>query len=257
MNNNDNAAIILTRLIEHLKKHHTLSNMNASLPKADDYHAFLGRGESVLEVIAKACGVNYEVMQEFERQSKETDYFMIHKVYLEALLKESQNERAINVIVAETGIKFARTRLKSAPLNFKSVDSEEMVAKTPFHDYEISKYPNYWRARVNMHGKVEDVGPRRSMDLKEAIKLCNEHYMVKLNQANAELIQSSGCERCDSLHDNPNPCCDMGNCEEKEGESGIANCIHCGGELHEKDGAWYHHSQFDHDELGEPQDYVK
>jgi hypothetical protein len=260
MNNNDNAATIFARLIEHLKKNHTLSEMNSSLPKADNYHAFLGRGESIIEVLAKACNVHYEVIQEFERQSSETDYFMIHKVYLEGLLKDSKNDKAINVIVAETGIKFKKTKLKTSPLNFVSIDDDEMVARTPFLNYEIWKYPTYWRAKANsavLNG--EELGKRRGMTLEEAKEVCNKHYMEKLNQANAELVDHGDCERCSSLEDNPTPCCDNGKCEAKEGDSGTTNCIHCGGELQEVNGMWYHHSQIEQhaNDLGDPQDIVR
>lgn len=53
------------------------------------------------------------------------------------------------------------------------------------------------------------------------------------------------------------PCCDMGPCEPIKGERGSSMCLHCGGELIERDGAWYHHSQFDADHLGPPQCIVQ
>ena len=51
--------------------------------------------------------------------------------------------------------------------------------------------------------------------------------------------------------------CDNFNCEAEAGARGNTNCVNCGAELIEKDGAWYHWSQFDAETLGEPQDYVQ
>lgn len=52
------------------------------------------------------------------------------------------------------------------------------------------------------------------------------------------------------------PCCNAGHCEALAGEQVSAMCVHCGSELIELDGAWYHHSQFEQDFLGQPQDYL-
>jgi hypothetical protein len=50
--------------------------------------------------------------------------------------------------------------------------------------------------------------------------------------------------------------CDQFNCQAAPGERDVTNCVNCGGELREKEGAWYHWSQFDQGFLGPPQDYV-
>ena len=42
------------------------------------------------------------------------------------------------------------------------------------------------------------------------------------------------------MRDFDGPRCDVsGECEAPEGARGITNCIHCGKELHEKDGWWW------------------
>jgi hypothetical protein len=51
--------------------------------------------------------------------------------------------------------------------------------------------------------------------------------------------------------------CDVWPCVAEPGAKGYTNCVNCGAELIEKDGKWYHWSQFDHEHLGEPQDYVR
>lgn len=35
------------------------------------------------------------------------------------------------------------------------------------------------------------------------------------------------------------PVCNYGHCEAPPTARGITNCIHCGKELHERDGAWF------------------
>jgi hypothetical protein len=53
--------------------------------------------------------------------------------------------------------------------------------------------------------------------------------------------------------------CDTGNCEAPKGSRSITNCIHCGGELIEENGIWYHWSSFNNGVLmqgAQPQDYV-
>lgn len=56
--------------------------------------------------------------------------------------------------------------------------------------------------------------------------------------------------------ENGEPICNNGLCEAPEGARGITNCIHCGKQLHEKDGAWY---TWDADmyKYPKPQDYVR
>lgn len=57
------------------------------------------------------------------------------------------------------------------------------------------------------------------------------------------------CKDCDkpNEHGDYMPCCYMsfsdGKCTAAYGDSGISSCIHCGGEMFEEDGKWYHHSQ--------------
>lgn len=43
------------------------------------------------------------------------------------------------------------------------------------------------------------------------------------------------------------PECYNGYCESHPGERGITSCKHCGGQLEEVNGFWYHHSQFNDD----------
>lgn len=51
--------------------------------------------------------------------------------------------------------------------------------------------------------------------------------------------------------------CDCNNCEAAPGAKDICSCRHCGAELIECNGTWYHHSQhLDGFLSGEPQDYV-
>lgn len=71
---------------------------------------------------------------------------------------------------------------------------------------------------------------------------------------NPDLLAENGlCSVCGTSE---TPCCDYGNCQAIKGTRGVTMCIHCGGELIEIEGKWYHHSQFEHDVLGQPQDYV-
>lgn len=59
---------------------------------------------------------------------------------------------------------------------------------------------------------------------------------------------------------NNHPECYDGKCDAPANATGITNCIHCGGELREINGFWYHHSQFDGEKLISPenwQDYVE
>lgn len=52
------------------------------------------------------------------------------------------------------------------------------------------------------------------------------------------------------------PCCDnSGQCEAPPDARGITNCIHCGKELHEKDGAWWTHDAGDYADP-KPQGFV-
>jgi hypothetical protein len=55
--------------------------------------------------------------------------------------------------------------------------------------------------------------------------------------------------------------CEGGYCQAKAGETGVTSCIHCGGELHEINGLWYHWTSFDNQwnliEGAQVQDYVK
>jgi hypothetical protein len=69
----------------------------------------------------------------------------------------------------------------------------------------------------------------------------------------AHLNEKSMCPRCGDTED---PCCNHGYCEALEGERNVGMCVHCGAELIERNGAWFHHSQFDQPFLGMPQDYV-
>jgi hypothetical protein len=60
------------------------------------------------------------------------------------------------------------------------------------------------------------------------------------------------CERCSEV--NATPCCDSGLCEAPFEARGSANCVHCGAEMNERDGAWY---RWDAPEDGGiPQGYV-
>lgn len=255
MSTESNASIVLAKLIAHLKANHTLHNMSSSLPKADDYQAFLGRGEDVIDALAKSCGIDYHSMLDFEKNIQSKENVFVPKVYLESLMQNSSNEKLVQALVSYTGIRVNITRMKDSALNFIKVDDEEMLAKTPFFHYEVWQYPNYWRARVLYPNgtEIKKIGPRKITSKNEAISLCNDHYLSLLNKANDELIESPGCERCESLEDNPSPCCDMGHCQPMESYEGIGNCIHCGGEMHEINGAWYHHSQISENNLGEPQ----
>lgn len=69
------------------------------------------------------------------------------------------------------------------------------------------------------------------------------------------------CLEC--AKENSEPCCNRGHglCEAWDDDRGISNCVHCGGELREVNGLWYHHSQFNNDMFlispERPQDYVK
>lgn len=54
------------------------------------------------------------------------------------------------------------------------------------------------------------------------------------------------CYYCDTPNDNGDydPCCyHTGHCRAHYLDSGIGNCICCGGEMFEEDGIWYHHTQ--------------
>jgi len=86
---------------------------------------------------------------------------------------------------------------------------------------------------------------------KEETSLLVNHLTKTLNYE-----ESMTCSHCTSGNHGGSVCCDHGNCQARPGVKGITNCIHCGGELREVDGSWYHWSQFDAEELGEPQDYV-
>lgn len=65
------------------------------------------------------------------------------------------------------------------------------------------------------------------------------------------------CLICDKSE---KPCCRLGSCEAPKNARGITSCIHCGGELIQVGGFWYHHSQFYDDgsliQGTEPQDTV-
>jgi len=52
-----------------------------------------------------------------------------------------------------------------------------------------------------------------------------------------------GCEYCKD--DDQTPCCWNGECEAPKNAQGISMCIHCGAEMLEVNGLWYHWSQFD------------
>lgn len=60
---------------------------------------------------------------------------------------------------------------------------------------------------------------------------------------------------------NTKPCCYNNNCEAPEGATGEALCIHCYAPLIEVNGIWYHHEQFDDNDIlmssENPQDIVK
>lgn len=161
------------------------------------------------------------------------------------------------------------------PLTFINKDEDTIMAKTPFFIYEIWRLKSGYKPVLVFNPQLSDIRGiitdfsfklGQSLDIEKAEEVCQMHYLEHLNamineaqtkfNAEADEEDYNGCKRCDSLEDNPNPCCDMGRCEAPKGTSDVTNCIHCGGELIEKDGAWYHHSQFDCDELGDPQDYV-
>lgn len=46
---------------------------------------------------------------------------------------------------------------------------------------------------------------------------------------------------CGECEDGEPICGIVGQCQAGKGDRGITNCIHCGKELHEKDGQWYTH----------------
>lgn len=45
--------------------------------------------------------------------------------------------------------------------------------------------------------------------------------------------------------DDERPYCWDATCEAPRGETGVASCIHCGGELHQVGNFWYHWTSFD------------
>ena len=57
------------------------------------------------------------------------------------------------------------------------------------------------------------------------------------------------------LDEKNEPICNNGKCEAMAGARDITNCIHCGKELHEKDGKWWTWDA-EFTENPEPQDYV-
>lgn len=265
----NNAATVLSRLIKYLTKNHDIRNPSASLPKADDYHAFLGRGEDILDALANSCGINRQFMEDLAAESNYQDYVFIDKVYLQGLLSNCENTNLIHAIKKGSGIE-----LPDSPefevLEFKEIE-DGYIAVTPILNYEIWTMPTRYRVMITMNPEISDskaivleINKGSNMDYEQAKQACQEHYFSLLNAINTQITtkltteqKHSGCKLCDNLTDNPNPCCDMGRCEAPEGARGTTNCIHCGGELIEQDGAWYHHSQFDCDELGEPQDFAK
>lgn len=51
------------------------------------------------------------------------------------------------------------------------------------------------------------------------------------------------CEKDENGNWLHRPCCDYGICEHSEGDKDISMCIHCGAEMFEENGFWYHHTQ--------------
>lgn len=52
------------------------------------------------------------------------------------------------------------------------------------------------------------------------------------------------CEKINEQGDfKYNACCDNYVCEHEEGETDLSNCIHCGAEMFQEQGFWFHHEQ--------------
>jgi hypothetical protein len=178
-------GIILSNLICHLKKNSTLSNMSAGGDKADDFNCFIGRGESITDIVAKITGVDIHTIDTIEKGYQTENASIIDDEYLKALLKGCGNENLVNAVKICTGISVEKAEKKA--LVFKATDEEEdeFIAKTPFYDYIIDVRPKGCRLTVSFGRHSERLGAK-TITWAEAILLSNNHCNDFLNKAVAE-----------------------------------------------------------------------
>jgi hypothetical protein len=177
------ARHILALLVAHLKTESTITSPSSN-PNHDDYHAFLGRGESVEHVVCQLAKIDSLTLSSVLKDYEPIDSVIVDKQYLSALLAMSPNKRLNEAVTRETGCvadlqvskDFARLPTPKTPLTFiaRDRDEDEFIAKTPFGEYGVWLLGNDkgWRAQVTMNGRQENIGARRGLNQAEATALC-------------------------------------------------------------------------------------
>lgn len=84
-------------LVNFLRQHHTIHNPS-SVPKLDDYRVSLGRFGSLCEALAAASGLDFHTFDSLSQGSGVSTGVFIDRVYLEALLEESQNQALVDAV---------------------------------------------------------------------------------------------------------------------------------------------------------------
>lgn len=185
-NNEQAARHVLAKLIAHLTKNSTLSNMSSIGPKADDFNCFIGRGEDIQSIVAKLAGIDYHALKDMINEHLNSDVLLIDSHYLNALLNDCDNPKLVEAVAREAGINFVPEKKAVIELKFEATDDQEdeFIAKTPFYNYEIWKYPNGYRANAMISTRTHERLGGRKLTWDEAVAKCNEHYFSRLKQCN-------------------------------------------------------------------------
>ena len=111
-----------------MRKNSTLSNPIAS-PKSDNFTAHLGRGEDVLDCVVKITDGDYHTLKDIcGDNGAASELVLVDKIYLEALLAQSKNQRLREAVSKQTKIPLEKQNIPKFEVNdIVKTDKSEMT----------------------------------------------------------------------------------------------------------------------------------